>query len=69
MNAFLRQDRERSIEAFAARLASLPRVNGQSDINGLGDPAELAKQWAAEMKLSPEDRLDRLLKHFEENKN
>jgi hypothetical protein len=39
------------------------------DVSKIGHPMELAKQWAAEMNLSPEELLDRLLKHFEAKDN
>ena len=40
----------------------LVRIN--SDLSGIGNPIDLAKQWAAEMKLSPDEFLAGLLKHF-----
>ncbi len=63
--SFISQDRERISREFFAKLASLPLVDGQPDVSAIGDPIELAKLWAAEMKLSEEKFLDRLLKHLE----
>ena len=65
--AFINQDRERMPRGLLAKLQNLPVVGGQLDFSGIGDPAALAKQWAAETKLTQEELLDQLLRHFEEN--
>lgn len=65
IGSFISQDQERISREFLAKLASLPLVDGQPDVSAIGDPTQLAKLWAAEMKLSKEEFLDRLLKHLE----
>jgi hypothetical protein len=62
--AFMNQDRERMSRGFIAKLEALPRVHGQPDLSAIGNPSDLAKQWAAEMKLPPEEFVAALLKHL-----
>jgi hypothetical protein len=46
-------------------LQSLPKKDGQPDVSALGDPVQVAKQWASEMKLSEEEMIGKLLDHIE----
>lgn len=48
-----------------SKLKELPIVDGHPDLNQIGDPAETAKRWAAEAKLSEEEMLTELLTHLE----
>ena len=61
---FFSHDRERIAEALLAKLKNLPLVDGRPDFSEIGDPIEVAKQWAAETKLGENDLLVRLSKHF-----
>jgi hypothetical protein len=51
------------------KLKDLTLADGRLDVSKIGHPMELAKRWAVEMKLSQEELLDRLLKHFEAKDN
>lgn len=62
---FIKQTQESMSRELLAKLENLPRVDGQPDFSGIGDPVEAAKQWAAEMKLSQDETLERLLNHLE----
>jgi hypothetical protein len=48
-------------------LAQLPLVNGKPDFSTLGDPVDVAKQWAAEIKPGYEQYLQKLLKGTSNN--
>ncbi|MGI0135298.1 MAG: hypothetical protein ACREBW_10120 [Candidatus Micrarchaeaceae archaeon] len=63
--SFLCQNQERMSQGLLAKLKALPLVDGHPDFSGIGAPAEIAKQWAAELKLDQEELLNRLLAHFE----
>jgi hypothetical protein len=67
--SFISQDRERLSRALLAKLQTLPLVDGQPDFSGIGGPTAFAKQWEAEMKLSKEELLERLLNSVEVNAN
>jgi hypothetical protein len=58
-------DHERMAQGLIARLESLPKKDGQPDLHALGDPADVAKRWASELKLSEEELLSQLLAHLE----
>jgi hypothetical protein len=60
LSAKIRRSRE-----LLAKLEGLPVVDGRPDFSGIGDPAEVAKQWAAEMKIGQAETFDRLAKHLE----
>ncbi len=63
--SFANLDRERMTQGLIAKLQSLPIVGGAPDLGALGDPAAVAKAWAAELKLSEDELLERLLAHLE----
>jgi hypothetical protein len=65
LGSFLKQDQSRIAEGLKAKLDALPRVDGKPSLEGLGPPAEIAKQWASEIKLGDEGVLDGLLNHIE----
>lgn len=56
---------ERITKEFAARLAELPVVDGKLDLSGSGTPESLAVKWASELKLTPEERLKKLVDKME----
>jgi hypothetical protein len=62
--SFVKEDQERVSRELLEKLKNVPLVNGRPDFSGMGDPTEVAKRWAAEIKLSREEMLDRLAKHF-----
>jgi hypothetical protein len=66
--AFHRAERDRAGRGLLAKLRSLPVVDGKPDVSGLSDPTETAKQWAAELKVTPEEFLQRLLEHLDEKR-
>jgi hypothetical protein len=69
MSSFFKKDRERISREFLAKLAALPPRDGRPDIGAIGDPAELARRWASEMKLDKEEFLDRLLTDLQADKH
>jgi hypothetical protein len=56
-------------QALLAKLKNMPQVEGQPDFSGIGDPKEVAKQWAAEVELGQEELLDQLLSIAESEDN
>jgi hypothetical protein len=64
--AFNLAERERAGHGLLTKLQSLPLVDGKPDTSGIGDPAGTAKQWASELKLSPDEFLERLLNHLDQ---
>jgi hypothetical protein len=68
MSSFFKKDGERITREFLAKLAALPSRDGQPDIGAIGDPAELARRWASELKLDNEGLLDRLLGDLQADK-
>ena len=64
--AFARRNMERMSKAFLAKLEQLPLVEGQPDFSGIVDPAEIAKQWAEEIKPPEEDLLEQLIQDLNE---
>jgi hypothetical protein len=63
--SFISQDQARISQELLAKLVGLPLVDGRPDMSAIGDPSELAKLWASELKLSKEEFLRRLLQHLE----
>jgi hypothetical protein len=62
---FARNNQERITQSFVAKLREIPVLgDGQPDFSGITDPMVIAKQWAAEMKLSEEQLLEQLLSHL-----
>jgi hypothetical protein len=53
-NALLQRRTQRMSDSFIAKLKELPQKDGKPDFNSVSDPAALAKQWAAETKLTEE---------------
>lgn len=66
LKGFVRANQERTAQGVAERLKSLPVVNGQPNLAVLGDPALVAKQWAAELHLTPEEQLKQFLAYLED---
>lgn len=66
LSTFIRLHRDQAAKGLAEKLRSLPIIDGQPDIAALGDPALVAKQWAAELHLTPEEQLQHLLQYLEE---
>lgn len=54
-------------QAFLSKLKALSTVDGQPDFSEIGEPAPVAKQWAAEIALTHEQLLEQLLEHLKEN--
>jgi hypothetical protein len=66
LQGLLRQDNERMRTAFMAKLQTLPVANGKPDFSAISNPAETARQWAKETKLSEDEFLDLLLAKLNE---
>jgi hypothetical protein len=67
--SFIKHDRDRLAQTFLAKLQSPPVVDGRPDLSRFTDPAAFAKEWEAELKLSKQELLDRLLKFVEAEAN
>jgi hypothetical protein len=65
-DAIFGDTREGAAQSLAEKLKSLPVISGQPDIAALGDPALVAKQWAVELHLKPEDDLKQFLDYLED---
>jgi hypothetical protein len=63
--AFMQQHQHRMTQALLARLQSLPVINGKPDFSSLGEPAEVAKQSAAEINPSEEELVRQILGYCE----
>ena len=66
LEAFARKNQDKVIEILVKKLSELPHINGQPDLTSLGHPAEVAKRWASEMKLSEDELLNALIEHLAE---
>jgi hypothetical protein len=66
--AYHAAERARAGQALLAKLQSLPLKDGKPDFSSIGDPTETAKQWAAEVKLSPEETIERMIDFLDKNK-
>ena len=62
--AFARLNQQKLSQAFVEKLRQVPVVGGKPDFAGLGDPNELAKKWAAELKPTDEQSLEQLIEHL-----
>jgi hypothetical protein len=62
--SFARESQAELTHAFVKKLSQLPLISGKRDFSALGDPHEVAKQWAAELKLNPDQVVERLLQHL-----
>lgn len=67
--AFAQANIHRAGQSLLAKLEALPLVNGKPDVSGIGDPAEVAKQWAAELNLTPEESLQCFLDYLDETRS
>lgn len=65
--SFIRQNHKRLAKGLLAKLGDLPVVNGEPDFGAIGDPLQVAEQWASEMKLDREQFLGALLQHLEKS--
>jgi hypothetical protein len=63
--SFKRSNTEGLSKALLEKLRQLPLVNGQPDFSAIGDPKELGKKWAAELKSTDEQLFERLVQHIE----
>jgi hypothetical protein len=61
VTAFMQQHQHRMTQALLSRLQSLPVINGKRDYSSLGGPAEIGKQWAAEINPSEEELVRQIL--------
>jgi hypothetical protein len=69
MAAYHAAERKRAQESLLEKLKNLPTVNGKPDLSSIADPAETAKQWAAEAKLGSEESLERMLDYLDKEKS
>lgn len=65
MASFMREDQQRAMAPLLAKLDWLPKVDGKPDLAALGDPAEAARQRAAEAGLGQEEMLRRTVEYLE----
>jgi hypothetical protein len=63
--SFVKKDRKSLSRAFLAKLRNLALGNGQGELTAMVDSTAVARQWAADMKLTEDDFLDQLIRHFE----
>jgi hypothetical protein len=63
--SFKRRNADGLSKGLLEKLRQLPLVNGQPDFSAVGDPKELGKKWAAELKSTDEQLFERLLQHIE----
>jgi hypothetical protein len=68
MAAYHATEQERAGQALLAKLQSLPLKDGKPDVSSIGDPAESAKRWAAEVKMSPEETIEPMIDLLENDK-
>ncbi|WP_244626477.1 hypothetical protein [Bradyrhizobium ivorense] len=64
--SFARAIKDQAAKGLAEKLKSLPVIDGQPDIAALGDPTMVAKQWATELRLTPEEELQQFLAYLED---
>lgn len=69
MNDFAKKEKDRYAALLTSKLSGLGLMNGHLDLTALGDPSEIAKQWASEVKMDDEAFWAALLDHLEEAKN
>ena len=67
--SFARKNQQEMSRALLQKLSQLPLIDGKPDFGALGDPNEVAKQWAAELKPSQEQLVERLLDHLGANQS
>jgi hypothetical protein len=63
--AFMQENQHRMTQTLLARVQSLAVINGKPDFSLLGEPAEVAKQWAAEIDPSEEELVRQILSYCE----
>jgi hypothetical protein len=66
MASFARTNNELLSKAVLAKLEQLPKVDGKPDFSSIGDPSELGRIWASELKPTEEQLFERLLQHLEQ---
>ncbi|MCW5692308.1 MAG: hypothetical protein KIT48_08085 [Pseudolabrys sp.] len=69
MAAYHAAERERAGRALLAKLQSLPLKDGKPDVSSIGDPIETAKRWAAEVRMSPEEAIERMIDFLDKDKS
>jgi hypothetical protein len=67
MASFKRKNDERASKALMEKLRQVPVVDGKPDFASLGDPNELGKKWAAELRSTDEQSLEQLIEHLGAN--
>jgi hypothetical protein len=66
MASFARANNELLSKAVIEKLEQLPKVDGKPDLSSIGDPSELGRLWATELKPTEEQLFERLLQHLEQ---
>jgi hypothetical protein len=65
MKSFIASENERWQKDFLARLETIRKKDGKPDFESLGDPVQVARQWASEMRTGRDGALARLARHLE----